>query len=90
MGEGLSRRCILSVALSGSKVRQLYTLVSRARVAQDSRQADTDVEITPAMIEAGVNALVDWEDSSNPHAADCVRSICIAVEKVRRSGFQAS
>lgn len=37
------------------------------------------IVITPAMIEAGVEALVNWEDSENPSCAEAVGNICRAM-----------
>ena len=42
----------------------------------DSRQgSDGGIEVTPEMIEVGITALVEWEDSDNPWPRDAVIKI---------------
>ena len=40
---------------------------------QDSRQAD--IEITPEMVEAGVAAFIQWENSDVPHLRAAIEAV---------------
>ena len=41
------------------------------------------VEVTDAMIEAGAEALVKWEASSDPYSANCVVAVYRAMEAAK-------
>jgi len=50
---------------------------------------DVGIEITPKMIEAGITALVSWEDSDDPWPKDAVISIYRAMKALDPSYKEA-
>ena len=46
-----------------------------------------EIEITPNMIEAGLDALISWQDGDTPACADCIRDVyCAMVRAWFRGG----
>ena len=45
------------------------------------RQAGVQIEITPAMIEAGVTALVEWQNQGQPSWESCVEAIYLLMRR---------
>lgn len=72
----------LQSLLPALKYWQLYTLLSRNDMPDDSRQAGAEIEITQAMIEAGAMALVDHEHASPAFQAEVAFRVMRKIQSV--------
>ncbi len=69
-----------SVTAYEQDIRQLYTLLSRFEMQDDSRQAD--IELTPEMLDAGAKAMRMW-------ISDCGQDFTLLDHRAVRDAFWA-